>query len=314
MIYGNIALREIADIDTIIHPKDLSRAKAALLANGYFTDPNHANPDDQAAVSNRNKYDITLWREDRQVCLELHWKVSADHSWHAYKEADFWNLTRPQAIGNRRIIGLEREFIFILLCIHNEKHNWHGLRYLADVATMLQAHADMDWERVVRQAKDFDKFNSLLVTCNLCAKLLGVEIPPLIRQHIRNNGLMRAKCAMIRARMFCDNDGFRFPSYREWRLHCRLFTDGPQSATGWLDPVFYLIIILWPEYLDKTPFVRRFFVLHPKLTILYVFTRLTRYIKWNWLSRKCSMSAQKKGLPSAASVEQARPAPSRPPD
>ena len=278
MIYRNMALREIADIDTIVHPDNLTSAKNALLAEDYNIAPTEEPMTDEELLAHPNKYALGLIRRDGPVSLEIHWRVMPAHSWYTYTTERLWDFVRPETIGETKVNFLQREFIFVQLCNHNEKHNWRGIRYLADVAGMIQTQRDINWKLVVQMASSFGKTNALLITCNLCRHLLGVELPEPIAEELRGAGLVRARCAAIRANLF-STDVISFPSYRRWRFHCRQL-DGDTDCSSWSDPFAYLASVLWPEASDK----RRWFPLPPRLHFIYILPRLLRYLKWNYIT------------------------------
>jgi len=145
-----------------------------------------------------------------------------------------------------------------------------GLRFFVDAFMELGDLSDEERRGIEAQVKASGSGATL--------EHMLTEASQMLSGMSRGAGLVRARCAAIRANLF-STDVISFPSYRRWRFHCRQL-DGDTDCSSWSDPFAYLASVLWPEASDK----RRWFPLPPRLHFIYILPRLLRYLKWNYIT------------------------------
>ena len=75
--YGNLALRQFVDLDLLVHPQDVRRAKALLATRGYGAALRLT--EDQEAALLRDRYEHLLRREDDGTVVEIQWRIVPRH-------------------------------------------------------------------------------------------------------------------------------------------------------------------------------------------------------------------------------------------
>lgn len=104
-VYGNLALRPMADLDVLVRPSDLPAARAVLRSLGYshrvqplFEELHHSFHDPQ----------YFRQASGGQICLELHWALWAAHFFDLKVEA-LWKRAVPAQVQGTKVRILSPE-------------------------------------------------------------------------------------------------------------------------------------------------------------------------------------------------------------
>jgi len=190
-LYGNVALRQIADLDILVPRPDVQAAADVLAVRGFrLPDPFTAT---QQALTLRTDYNFHLEREDG-VALELHWRlVNGFFSWDD-DPSEWWARAVTTPFCEREVLEPSPEDLLLLLCVHGLKHGWEQLKLVADVAWLVQ-NRNLDWEQVSRLAARTGVARALNLGCWLATELLGAPVPDRIVERAiadkRTNALAR---------------------------------------------------------------------------------------------------------------------------
>ena len=154
-VYGNIAVRPMADLDLLVREKDLPAALGALPALGYEITPPLVY---RSEVLLRRSIGVD------KAPVELHWSLLIPPYYHYNGLLDWaWQTALPAAASTRsssaRMLGPEAQVLH--LCGHLQ---WHhpgapDVRqlWLHDVAEVIARHRDeIDWDRLLAWAQEYD--------------------------------------------------------------------------------------------------------------------------------------------------------------
>jgi Uncharacterised nucleotidyltransferase len=186
MAYRNLALREFADLDLLVRPRDVVRARDVLVHNGYVL--NSIAPDDTDAALNRfADRQISFAKNDNhEIKLDLHWGVLPEWSSFQLDVGSLFESAFVERLERISFLSLPPEHLLLLLCAHGTKHCWSNLRLLCDVACHVQSNPNLDWNLCVRLAEpggDLVMKHSLLLT----GRVLGLQLPERITQYAGND-------------------------------------------------------------------------------------------------------------------------------
>ena len=172
-LYGNVALRQIADLDILVPRQDVQAAADVLAARGFrSSQPCTAT---QQALTLRTDYNFHLEREDG-VALELHWRLMPGFfSWDC-DAPEWWARAVVTPFCECQVLAPSPEDLLLMLCVHGLKHGWEQLKQVADVAWLVQ-NRGLDWEQVSRLAARTGVARALNLGCRLAADLLGAPVP-----------------------------------------------------------------------------------------------------------------------------------------
>jgi len=110
----------------------------------------------------------------------------------------------------REILNLAHEDLLVLLSIHGSKHEWAQLRWICDLAALIERQPQIDLESALARARAQGCGRMLLVGLGLTARVLGMELLPIIRRELAGD---RTALALV-----------------EHVVH-RLFQEGPPADT-----------------------------------------------------------------------------------
>lgn len=172
-VYGDVALREMLDIDLLV-PRDRLGAAAAVLRDSGYT-PREPNGFDYG----EHHHDVPFVNE-YGVTLELHWTVTLRFR-DTVDPAEFWTRADTVEIFRRRARALSPGHLLLHLCIHMaDQHQFEsGLRPLCDLDGLLaQRGSAIDWRDLHRQAVEWGWVRSVGLALRLARDVIGAAVPP----------------------------------------------------------------------------------------------------------------------------------------
>jgi hypothetical protein len=196
MLYGDIALRFMYDLDLLVPTEAREQALASLAPLGYAVDPGApadlraqarrsgllprgAGPLDAtqtAAVYARHHFHYYLRRPQQSFPVEIHWHITKPGS--GLDIQDFWGSARPVTIHGVETLALRPEHLLIHLCVHLAADGYRKLRLSRFVDLHLAMNRqEIDWELVLRAARHHRVMRLVRVGLGLTGAVLGVPIP-----------------------------------------------------------------------------------------------------------------------------------------
>src|SRR5207245_4104462 len=91
-------------------------------------------------------------------------------------------------------------------------HQWQRLMWICDVAELIRAHQQMDWQRLLEQAKTSGGKRMLLLGLFLANDLLGTDLPEHILPGIQADPKVKLLAGQVRAQLFAHADQSPFRS------------------------------------------------------------------------------------------------------
>jgi hypothetical protein len=179
--YRNLGGREFHDLDLLVHPEDVARAKDVLMSEGYAL---------WSPVVG-NKAEDLLFSKERQLCftnnahgtaVDLHWGLM--HAMFSFQldVNQVFDAARMERYDEAEFLSLSPEHTLVYLCAHGTKQCWSSLSQLCDVAMHIQSKEKMDWNRCFEWAEAGGCSLLLKHTLLLCERVLGVDLPWPVRQ------------------------------------------------------------------------------------------------------------------------------------
>jgi hypothetical protein len=184
-VYGNLALRQIGDVDLLVKPADLTKALDVLRTLGYAA---------------KHSFEIESERQESQhmpqlskrggVTLEIHWTIVNPRNKVHFDESDLdqvWLRAAPAKIGGVQVLMLSPMDLLWHLCLHaSVQHRFDciGLRSFWDMALVIRRYGDdrghlgeIDWERFARRVNQWGIANGVYLALQLAEEWTGVVIP-----------------------------------------------------------------------------------------------------------------------------------------
>ena len=150
--YHDASLRPMEDADLLVRYEDAPAAVALLRKKGWA-------PLDQRACipaffHKIYKYEHAMHlRHPSGQDLDLHWNL-LPLCFGSEENEDFWAASRPALFNTRTVRTLDPADQLLHICVHGAA--WDPLspiRWIADAVVVIRATPNLNWERLLRQAK-----------------------------------------------------------------------------------------------------------------------------------------------------------------
>jgi hypothetical protein len=248
-LYGDPAVRPMGDLDLLIPPGQLNRAKIALNRLGYGLSPRCHNP----RPGFRERFRKELHFEPPlgvSLIVDVHWRIENVDGFYSltYAEIRSWGL--PQKYYGLTVKVPSPEHTLILLLLH-ALDEFHGAMQIIDLtfaASLLPINWSFFLEEVTRLRCQAPIFLALKEFYEITNRR---EIPPEVIQQLGDYRLSWAERLVLRRRF-----GYVTRHFSTLYHH--------RSLKDWAD---YLVALIWPEseYLaaiygkpDRVLFFRQF--------------------------------------------------------
>jgi hypothetical protein len=94
------------------------------------------------------------------------------------------------------------EDLLLACCVHGTKHFWHYFSLTCDIAEIVRANTELNWDRLMHDAAILHSERMLLVGLCLATDLLGALLPQEILQRIRADSSVRTFANEIERQLF----------------------------------------------------------------------------------------------------------------
>ena len=171
ILYGNPALRPVADMDILVHPRDMPLARTLLAELGYEqTAPEHAR--------DHPFHDEPYCKEASfPLFLELHWALD-DSKLTAFPEQEIWLRAQPLRLQGVPTLILSPEDNLLFMANHLSKHDSHLLKFLGDIAELLKKYkGSLDWDYITESAHSWQIAPAVYYSLRRAKDLIGAPVP-----------------------------------------------------------------------------------------------------------------------------------------
>lgn len=143
---GDRGARSVAGLEVLIPPQRVSEAEKALAAAGWLPDVGRASRLPQRLSSKRFVREGTTCVVHRELFEDFPAAVGS-------LLPSLWESATPLTVDGVQAAMLGSADEFLNICLRGARaRNWPNVRWLAD-ALQVAGAADMDWQRVVQQAR-----------------------------------------------------------------------------------------------------------------------------------------------------------------
>jgi hypothetical protein len=184
--YGDLNLRECGDLDLLVHQDDVPRVVDVLTVSGY-----------KPARMIRQAGEWEFQRD--RTTLDVHWNLAP---WWLKYRVDFdrlWKAGLSLTNGSACARELRPEDSIVVLSIHGSKHWWERLRWICDIAELVNSGRVMDWERVAAGATEMRSRRAVELGLCLAGDLLSAKLPAEIRRDLDQSEAVKQLVAQVTA-------------------------------------------------------------------------------------------------------------------
>jgi len=174
LVYRDISLRPMSDLDILVPRPALERTIAALqsIEYGFEEDVSAAAPGMLGTKCN-----IGLAHRRLGLWVEIHWTLAEPGDCYAPPMDEISRSAAPGQLGNADVQVMSPEFMLLHVCAHLACNHVFGfdLRALCDIAEIV--HGRLDWEVLADQGRHHGWTRGVAAALRLARDYLGANIP-----------------------------------------------------------------------------------------------------------------------------------------
>jgi hypothetical protein len=203
-VYGDIALRQFWDLDILVRKKDVLRVKGLLVARGCHPEIPLTGAQEEAYLNYH--YDYTFFCNEGRVPVEIHWEIAETFFTFPLDTDRLWDRLVVVRLAGQQVPTLSPEDLLLILCAHGTKHLWERLGWICDIARLIDAHQELNWEQVFEHAASLGSERMLLLGVFLASDILGVRLPEEVSRRALADGSVKMLAAQVRKRLFREEN------------------------------------------------------------------------------------------------------------
>lgn len=232
--YGAATLRESDDLDIVVAPTDLTRARDVLMATGYH--PADGLPWRDSLEVNEWQGHVALARADASLPVELHWRFCDRKLPWSLPVADVLRRATHQSLAGVTMPIPERSDQLLLVLLHAARHAWDRLEGIACAGALIAAGnpgsrggtADaagaavapgpartLNVDTFVTRGREIGGLRAALVGLEVTRRLLGTPLPDALTGAAQDDPRVAVLADIAIARLRAGTAG----DERDARLH-----------------------------------------------------------------------------------------------
>lgn len=186
LVYRDISLRPMADLDLLVPRTRRDDAIAVLLADGYGFEEQKL----QQGVADRSlsavgallagKYHVAMVRPGGGPTVEIHWGLADPLRPYSPPIEEIWSSAVSARLGDVDVLVMSAEFLLLHVCAHLAYNHVFafGLRGLCDIAEILRVCPGIDWNALAARARCHGWQTGVAAALRLARDHLGAPVPP----------------------------------------------------------------------------------------------------------------------------------------
>ncbi len=181
LVYEEVALRPMGDVDLLVRPGDLRAATQLLRSMGY-EQPGHegsASPRHQEPVV--EQMEIDSFRKPGGLLLDIHYFAVIPGQTEKASIESVWDRAMTVRLGGAEALVLSPEDLLLHLCVHAALNHGFAVRLvnICDIPAVVDRFGDrFDWAVFWGRSREWGAERAALVTFALAERLLGWRRPP----------------------------------------------------------------------------------------------------------------------------------------
>jgi Uncharacterised nucleotidyltransferase len=219
LVYGNLAFRKFCDLDIIVHKQDILKVKHLLISQGFQPVPNLTSPQEEIYIESQLGYNFV--RNDG-IVVEVHWTPIPKMFTFPIDTKQLWENLQVITVAGKSVPIVAPEDFLIILCAHGCKDRWSQLKWVCDIAELIRTRQELDWERILEQAKILGSKRRLGLGLLLAHNLLGIKLPEKVLQDIHSSSITPSLATQVEQWIFYKNQAeFYFMERTYFHLQAR---------------------------------------------------------------------------------------------
>jgi hypothetical protein len=178
-LYGSVGLRQFSDLDFLVRIEQVPLVFSALQQCGFA----QVSPQPSVQLSDYQRFNIEYMfcRDGGRVVVEPHWAVVPPTLAIDLDMNRMWLRSESCEMYGVRVRTLCPEDLLMILCVHAFKHRFSKLKWIVDIARLLERFPLLDWVRVRGEAQVVGAERIILFGITLANELLAAPVPAELR-------------------------------------------------------------------------------------------------------------------------------------
>jgi hypothetical protein len=202
LLFQNIALRQFGDLDILVRPRDVNRAKQLLLDDGY--QPEFQLSGKIEAEYIRSEHAFQFHKSANSFVIELHWRFGARDQVFPVDPNEIWSRLERRTFQGREILSLAPEDLLLYLCVHGAKHGWGRLEWICCISELVRLQSGLDWSEIMLRARNSGAERALYVALLLAESLADLNLPSVLAEAMRSDVAAQALAWQAAERLFVE--------------------------------------------------------------------------------------------------------------
>jgi len=192
LAFGDPTMRENQDIDLVIDPARLLDVDRLIVQAGYRRiTPEVELTLFQYKVYQRWRCQFRYYLDSLDLFLEAHWRLTSNSLLMPPDPTMLCSRSQQVPVGGATFNTLVDEELFLYLCVHGGVHIWFRLKWLADVAALLQRLRPGIIERIASRAQTLGLNRPFHLALNLAHGLMAAPVPSEVLAKVRGDRTTR---------------------------------------------------------------------------------------------------------------------------
>lgn len=188
--YGNLALRQIVDLDILVNEQEIEKAKLLLINQGY-------------ELRIKVPWEMHLIRQNGFYNVDLHNTIVPQHLSHPLRSEDIWQQIEQIQFAGTTLYTLSPEMNLLVLCLHGTKDCWNRLCRICDISELIH-NQSIDWQIVIERANTQGWRRLIGLGLVLARDLLDTELPEEVERWIKTEPFVDKLATQVKQQLFCE--------------------------------------------------------------------------------------------------------------
>jgi len=183
VLYGDVTMRQFADLDLLVQASDVPRALDAISQLGHVPSLRLSPRQQKAFLASGYEYALS---GPFRTMVELKWRVLPRFYAVDFDISEFFSRSLMVSVAGHTLPTFCHEDSLLVLCAHAAKHVWQKLSWICDIAQLVRSQK-LDWNEVQRQAQRLGLQRIVAVTFLLAERLLHASLPSSVRSYLQTD-------------------------------------------------------------------------------------------------------------------------------
>jgi hypothetical protein len=192
--FGKISLRQCRDVDLLVEREHVEPALRALRRAGYAQLPSSFGVESEKHACLENR--------ENGARAELHWAVSRPSFAFQLPFERLWKRREYVSVLDAQVAAPHPEDLLLMLSAHGASHCWASLKWVCDIAALLERCPEIDWPRFMAEARQAGGLRMALVGLALARDAAGAILPNAVAGELSRDAAALRIARETRERIF----------------------------------------------------------------------------------------------------------------